>query len=258
MSKPSTASEVLNMATNVRDCAWPADVKEYMVLIEPMLCELASRIKADEGAGEFVGVLHVVADPTSQYGVSASFGYSDNCGGLAIGDHECYTHPPAQAAQHAIDTQIVEWLERLHNLHTTVEALYVVDGYHVSVCWDDAPIYVFKGETLRDAYRAAMCVSYKDRRLVREPVTQVEETCSQCGSTHLDTGWECNDCGHDNQSRYSKTSTVTPVVFETPEALAAWLDSLHECDASGTVSNRKFEAAQIAATAIRLQLSRKD
>jgi hypothetical protein len=29
--------QVLNMATNVRDNAWPADVKEYMVLIEPML-----------------------------------------------------------------------------------------------------------------------------------------------------------------------------------------------------------------------------
>lgn len=232
-----TAEEVEAMASkldngNVRDWA-----------TAPMLRAYAERIKADEGAAPF-GWVNAIGE------LSAMRKNSDD---IAV-----FTHPSAQAAQHAIDTQIVEWLERLHNLHTTVEALYVVDGYHVSVCWDDAPIYVFKGETLRDAYRAAMCVSYKDRRLVREPVTQVEETCSQCGSSHLDTGWECNDCGHDNQSRYSKTSTVTPVVFETPEALAAWLDSLHECDESGTVSNRKFEAAQIAATAIRLQLSRKD
>lgn len=32
-----TKQAVLEMATNVRDCAWPADVAEYMVLIEPML-----------------------------------------------------------------------------------------------------------------------------------------------------------------------------------------------------------------------------
>lgn len=31
-----TAEQVREMAVNVRDCAWPADVKEYMVLIEPM------------------------------------------------------------------------------------------------------------------------------------------------------------------------------------------------------------------------------
>lgn len=32
-----TRVQVMEMAYNVRDCAWPADVAEYMVLIEPML-----------------------------------------------------------------------------------------------------------------------------------------------------------------------------------------------------------------------------
>ena len=32
-----TREQVCEMATNVRDCAWPADVKPYMELIEPML-----------------------------------------------------------------------------------------------------------------------------------------------------------------------------------------------------------------------------
>ena len=32
-----TRAQVMEMVYNVRDCAWPADVKEYMTLIEPML-----------------------------------------------------------------------------------------------------------------------------------------------------------------------------------------------------------------------------
>jgi len=39
--------------------------------------------------------------------------------------------------------------------------------------------------------------------------------------------------------------------FKDAEELAAWLDSLHESDASGTVSSRKWEPAQRAAAAIR-------
>ncbi len=29
------------------------------------------------------------------------------------------------------------------------------------------------------------------------------ERCLRCGSPHLDTGWECNDCGYDNLPHYS-------------------------------------------------------
>lgn len=58
------------------------------------------------------------------------------------------------------DSEIIDWLERMHNLHTQVEALYVVDGYLVSLTWDGYPVHEFKGETLRDAYLAAMTVAY--------------------------------------------------------------------------------------------------
>lgn len=29
-----------------------------------------------------------------------------------------------------------------------------------------------------------------------------KQTCLACGSPSLDTGWECNDCGHDNIAWY--------------------------------------------------------
>lgn len=62
------------------------------------------------------------------------------------------------------DTEIVDWLERMHNLHTQVEALYVVDGYQVSLTWDGEPIHEFKGETLREAYSEAMAYEYDMER----------------------------------------------------------------------------------------------
>lgn len=31
-----------------------------------------------------------------------------------------------------------------------------------------------------------------------------DERCLRCGSMSIDTGWECNDCGYDNMSHYSK------------------------------------------------------
>lgn len=69
------------------------------------------------------------------------------------------------------DSAILDWLERMHNLHTKVEALYVVDGYAVMLTWDDEPIHEFHGETLRDAYAAAMAVEYDRaaRCFVRRP-----------------------------------------------------------------------------------------
>jgi ribosomal protein S27AE len=33
-------------------------------------------------------------------------------------------------------------------------------------------------------------------------VEQDDERCLRCGSMHLDTGWECTDCGYDNQPHY--------------------------------------------------------
>lgn len=40
-----TAEQLINMAINVRDCAWPVDVKEYMELIEPMLRAYAATLR---------------------------------------------------------------------------------------------------------------------------------------------------------------------------------------------------------------------
>lgn len=55
------------------------------------------------------------------------------------------------------DTEIVDWLERQHTLHRAVEALYVVDGYEVTITHDGNRIAgPWHGETLRDAYSLAM------------------------------------------------------------------------------------------------------
>ena len=66
------------------------------------------------------------------------------------------------------DTQIIDWLENMHNLHTKVEAFYVVDGYVVSLTWDGEPLHEFKGETLREAYSTAIAAfpRYEGRRFV--------------------------------------------------------------------------------------------
>jgi len=48
-----TDEQISDMATDVRDCAWPPDVKEYMVMIEPMLrAWLTERQAAREGVTE--------------------------------------------------------------------------------------------------------------------------------------------------------------------------------------------------------------
>lgn len=56
------------------------------------------------------------------------------------------------------DTEILDWLERQHTLHRSVDVLYVVDGYQVTITYDDEPIRgkEWHGETLRDAFAAAM------------------------------------------------------------------------------------------------------
>lgn len=70
-----TREQVLDMATNVRDCAWPADVKEYMVLIEPMLRAYAGCLAfPDEGLHSlsyynraFYAVLRELGNATSKF-----------------------------------------------------------------------------------------------------------------------------------------------------------------------------------------------
>lgn len=36
------------------------------------------------------------------------------------------------------------------------------------------------------------------------------ERCLRCGSPHLDTGWECNDCGYDNMPHYANPASERP------------------------------------------------
>lgn len=56
------------------------------------------------------------------------------------------------------DTEILDWLERKHGLHTEIDITYVVVGYDVEVTYDgnqtDGKIY--HGETLRSALQKAM------------------------------------------------------------------------------------------------------
>lgn len=37
-----------------------------------------------------------------------------------------------------------------------------------------------------------------------------QERCLRCGSPHLDTGWECNDCGYDNLPHYTTKKEPSP------------------------------------------------
>ena len=67
------------------------------------------------------------------------------------------------------DSRILDWLQDMHNLHTQVEALYVVDGYRVALTWNDEPMHEFHGESLREAYKAAMSYDYdRDKRRFRK------------------------------------------------------------------------------------------
>lgn len=61
------------------------------------------------------------------------------------------------------DTDILNWLDSWHTLHHTVEALYVVDGYEVSII-RDGNLYAgpYKGKTLREAYKRASINVYKN------------------------------------------------------------------------------------------------
>lgn len=56
-----------------------------------------------------------------------------------------------------IEVEQIAWLQKAHTLHRQVSMLYVVDGYEVTVEWDENPISeAFHGETLREAISKAM------------------------------------------------------------------------------------------------------
>lgn len=51
----------------------------------------------------------------------------------------------------------IDWLQEVNTLHRQVSILYVVDGYEVTVTWDDNPISDdFHGETVSEAISNAM------------------------------------------------------------------------------------------------------
>lgn len=51
----------------------------------------------------------------------------------------------------------VDWLQKVNTLHRKVDILYVVDGYEVTVTWDDNPVSEgFHGETVAEAISKAM------------------------------------------------------------------------------------------------------
>lgn len=63
----------------------------------------------------------------------------------------------AAAAASAKDAGRLDWLEREHTLHTSVEILYVVDGYDIDVIERDCTVVsTAHGDTLRTALDAAI------------------------------------------------------------------------------------------------------
>jgi hypothetical protein len=54
------------------------------------------------------------------------------------------------------DAEMLDWLERHHTLHRSVEILYVVDGYEVMLMQDGNEGACFHGTTLRAALDNAM------------------------------------------------------------------------------------------------------
>lgn len=59
--------------------------------------------------------------------------------------------------KHAVAVEQIEWLEQMNTLHRQVDILYVVDGYEVTVTWDDNAISdSFHGATVAEAISKAM------------------------------------------------------------------------------------------------------
>jgi hypothetical protein len=55
------------------------------------------------------------------------------------------------------DSEILDWMERNHTLHYSVETTYVVDGYLAQIVRDGNVVVEHHGETLREAYAGLMC-----------------------------------------------------------------------------------------------------
>lgn len=54
------------------------------------------------------------------------------------------------------DAEILDWLQRNHTLHYSVELLYVVDGYECTLTNDGNPVDSYRGDTVREAIAKAM------------------------------------------------------------------------------------------------------
>lgn len=82
----------------------------------------------------------------------------EKCVCTSCSEQKRCTWHDAKVVQNPSDTQIIDWLERQHTLHRTVEVIYVVDGYLVQICYDGTPLKdkEWHGDTLRNAYAAAM------------------------------------------------------------------------------------------------------
>jgi hypothetical protein len=64
-----------------------------------------------------------------------------------------------------VEIEQIAWLQKAHTLHRQVSMLYMVDGYEVTVTWDENPISeAFHGETLREAISNAMAGHDLDAR----------------------------------------------------------------------------------------------
>lgn len=56
------------------------------------------------------------------------------------------------------DSERLDWYQAQHTLHKSLEVLYVVDGYELSVMAEDGErvVATYRGETLRDAIDQAI------------------------------------------------------------------------------------------------------
>lgn len=56
------------------------------------------------------------------------------------------------------DSERLDWYQAQHTLHRSLEVLYVVDGYELSIMADDGDrvLATYKSETLRDAIDQAI------------------------------------------------------------------------------------------------------
>ena len=93
-----------------------------------------------------------------------------------------------------VEVDQIAWLQKAHTLHRQVSMLYVVDGYEVTVTYDEHPISeVFHGETLREAISKAMAGHNLDAhhlyldRLQRYPEDAQREAVEAQRDTLLET-----------------------------------------------------------------------